>query len=68
MSMESPLNVATPLTALTVVVPDSVPLDGLLAIATVTAALLEVTTLLLESSTLTLTAGVIALPAAASLG
>ena len=53
------LNVATPLTAATVVVPLSVPLPGLLPIATVTDALLVVTVLPNASTTPTVSAGLI---------
>src|SRR6185436_1260040 len=58
-------NVATPLTADTVVVPDSVPLPGLVPIATVMLAVELVTVLLKASCTVTCTAGLIATPAVA---
>src|SRR3954469_10369918 len=57
-------NVATPLTAATVVVPDSVPPPGLVPIATVTLAVELVTVLPNVSCTATCTAGLIAAPAA----
>src|SRR5881394_3452250 len=56
-------NVATPLTAATVVVPDSVPLPGLVPMATVMLALELVTVLLNASCTVTCTAGVMEAPA-----
>src|SRR5262249_49282143 len=59
------LNVATPATALTVVVPLSVAPPGLVPIEIVTAAVLLVTTLPLASCTCTVTAGVMAVPATA---
>ena len=43
--MDKVLNVATPFTAATVLVPDSVPPPGLVPIATVMLALLDVTVL-----------------------
>src|SRR3954467_6938383 len=58
-------NVATPLTADTVVVPDSVPLPGLVPIATVMLALELVTVFPNASCTVTCTAGLIATPAVA---
>ena len=57
--MDKLLNVATPFTALTVVVPLRVPLLGLVPMATVTEAVLPVTTLPPASCTCTVTAGVI---------
>src|SRR5512133_1232260 len=61
-------NVATPFTADTVVVPESVPLPGLLPMATVMLALELVTVLLKASCTVTCTAGLIATPAVAFAG
>src|SRR3954468_4567826 len=61
-------NVATPLTAATVVVPDSVPLPGLVPIATVMLAVELVTTFPNASFTDTCTAGAIATPAVAFVG
>src|SRR5881396_1896294 len=60
--------VATPLTAATVVVPERVPLAGLVPIATVMLVVAVVTLLPWASWTATCTAGVIAAPAAAVLG
>ena len=61
-------NVATPLIAATVIVPERVPLAGLVPIATVML-LVEVVTVLPRASwTATCTAGVLAAPAAALLG
>src|SRR5436189_144145 len=60
--------VATPLTAATVVVPERVPLAGLVPIATVMLVVAVVTVLPWASWTATCTAGVIAAPAAALLG
>src|SRR5438034_548172 len=60
--------VATPLTAATVVVPERVPLAGLVPIATVMLVVAVVTVLPWASWTVTCTAGVIAAPAAALLG
>src|SRR5947209_5913581 len=60
--------VATPLTAATVVVPERVPLAGLVPIATVMLVVAVVTVLPWASWTATWTAGVIAAPAAALLG
>ena len=57
------LNVATPLTAAMVAVPLSVPLPGLVPIATVTLELLLVTRLPNASSTDTCTAGLMVTPA-----
>ena len=62
------LKVATPLTALTVLVPASVPLEGLVPIATVIEALELVTVLPPASCTATLTAGLIESAAVALLG
>src|SRR5205814_1807937 len=59
---------ATPLTAATVVVPDSVPPPGLVPMATVRLALELVTVLPNASCTVTCTAGAIAAPAAAFVG
>src|SRR6266566_3072740 len=61
-------NVATPLTAATVVVPARVPLAGLVPIASVMLVVAVVTVLPWASWTVTCTAGVIAAPAAALLG
>src|SRR3954469_25873337 len=66
--MERLEKVATPLTAATVVVPDSVPPPGLVPIATVMLAVELVTVLLKASSTATCTAGEMATPAAALVG
>src|SRR3954470_7499687 len=60
--------VATPLTAATVDVPDSVPPPGLLPMATVTLAVEVVTVLLNASCTATCTAGAIDAPAVAVVG
>src|SRR5690349_6261421 len=60
--------VATPLTAATVVVPERVPLAGLVPIAAVMLAVAVVTVLPWASCTVTRTAGVFAAPAAALLG
>src|SRR5436309_12949097 len=60
--------VATPLTAATVVVPERVPLAGLVPIASVMLVVAVVTALPCASWTATCTAGVIAAPAAALLG
>src|SRR5437867_2350466 len=60
--------VATPLTAATVVVPERVPLAGLVPMATVMLVVAVVTVLPWASWTATCTAGVIAAPAAAVLG
>src|SRR3954468_13235512 len=61
-------NVATPLDAATVSVPPSVPLPGLVPMATVMLALELVTVLLNASCTVTCTDGAIATPATALLG
>src|SRR5512132_2853119 len=61
-------NVATPLVAATVVVPDSVPPPGLVPIATVMLAAEPVTVFPNASCTVTCTAGAIATPAVALLG
>src|SRR5687767_15474347 len=66
--MERVENVATPATAATVVVPDSVPPPGLVPIATVMLAVELVTVLLKASCTVTCTAGLIATPAVAFVG
>src|SRR5439155_384203 len=60
--------VATPLTAVTVVGPERVPLAGLVPVATVMLVVAVVTVLPWASWTATCTAGVIAAPAAALLG
>src|SRR5215212_9983769 len=56
--------VATPATAATVAVPDSVPPDGLVPMAMVTLSVADVTVLPRASWMVTCTAGVIAAPAA----
>src|SRR5262249_57023447 len=61
-------NVATPLDAATVVVPDSVPPPGLAPVATVMLAVELVTVLLNASCTVTCTAGAMATPATALVG
>src|SRR4051812_48248747 len=61
-------NVATPATADTVVVPDSVPPPGLVPIAIVMLAVELVTVLLKASCTVTCTAGAIDTPAVAFVG
>src|SRR5207249_10198216 len=61
-------NVATPLTAATVVVPERVPLAGLVPIASVMLVVAVVTVLPCASWTATCTAGVFAAPATALLG
>src|SRR5512146_2911539 len=61
-------NVATPLDADTVVVPDNVPPPGLVPIATVMLALELVTVLLNASCTSTRTAGAMDTPATALVG
>src|SRR6185295_15607684 len=61
-------NVATPLTAVTVVVPDSVPPPGFVPIATVMLADELGTVFPNASCTVTCTAGVIATPAVAFVG
>src|SRR3954471_8452043 len=66
--MESVENVATPATADTVVMPDSVPPPGLAPSATVTLAVEVVTVLLNVSCTVTCTGGAIATPATALAG
>src|SRR3954464_3262343 len=66
--MERLENVATPLTADTVVVPDSVPPPGLVPIATVMLAVELVTVLLNASCTVTCTAGAMETPAVALVG
>src|SRR5437762_8373676 len=60
--------VATPLTAATVVVPERVPLAGLVPITSVMLVVAVVTVLPWASWTATCTAGVIAAPATALLG
>src|SRR6516165_10052916 len=66
--MDSALNVATPLTAVTVVVPLSVPPPALVPIASVTLELSPVTTMPPWSSTVTVTAGAMVCPAVVLLG
>src|SRR3954469_12881959 len=66
--MERVENAATPLTAATVVVPDSVPPPGLVPMATVMVAVELVTVLLNASSTATWTDGEMAAPALAFVG
>src|SRR5438477_1600793 len=61
-------NVATPLTAATVAVPDSAPPFGLKPMDTVMLAVEPVTVLLNASCTVTCTAGLIATPAVAFVG
>src|SRR3954471_21703918 len=68
LSMERLENVATPLTAATVVVPDSVPPPGLVPMATVMPAVEPVTVFPNASCTVTCTAGLTALPAVALVG
>ncbi len=63
MSIDRPEKVATPLTALTVVVPESVPPPGFVPMAMVTWSVAEVTVLPLASVMATRTAGVIVAPA-----
>src|SRR5437868_6225778 len=60
--------VATPVAAATVVVPDSVPLPGLVPMAMVMLAVELVTVLLNASCTVTCTAGAMATPATALAG
>src|SRR2546426_157627 len=59
---------ATPATAATVLVPDRIPVLGLVPIATVTFPVNSVAVLLLASSAVTCAAGVIAPPAVVLLG
>src|SRR5437763_8861686 len=66
--MERLENVATPATAATAVVPDSVPPPGLVPMATVMLAVELVTVLLKASCTVTCTDGEIDTPAVALLG
>src|SRR5439155_1305915 len=66
--MERLENVATPLTAATVAVPDSVPPPGLVPMATVMLAVELVTVLLKASCTVTCTAGAMETPAVAFVG
>src|SRR5512141_2320083 len=66
--MERLENVATPLTADTVVVPDSVPPPGFVPMATVMLAVELVMVLLNASCTATCTAGAMATPATAFVG
>src|SRR3954447_11294307 len=66
--MERLENVATPLTADTVVVPESAPPPGLVPIATVMLAVELVTVLLKASCTVTCTAGETETPAVALVG
>src|SRR5207253_1713297 len=68
LSIESPENVATPLTAATVAVPDSVPPPGFVPIATVTFPVNPVAVFPCPSWAVTWTAGVIAAPAVVLLG
>ena len=68
LSMESPLKRATPFTAFTLAVPDSVPPPALFAIARVTASRAVVMRLPLASRTSTSTAGEIAAPAVPLVG
>ncbi len=62
------LKVATPATALTLVVPASVPPPGLVAIASVTVPVNPVAVLLEPSSAVTTTAGVMVAPAVVVVG
>src|SRR5437764_676561 len=66
--MERFEKLATPLTAATLMVPDSVPPPGLAPIATVMLAVELVTVLLNASCTVTCTAGATATPAVALVG
>src|SRR6266550_4030610 len=66
--MLTPENVATPATAATVVVPDRVPLPGLVPIASVTLPVNPVAVFPWASRAVICTAGLIAAPATASLG
>src|SRR2546422_1071137 len=66
--MERALKVATPLTALTVLVPLKVPPPGFVPMATVIEAVLPVTTLPFASSTNKVTAGLIETPATVVVG
>jgi hypothetical protein len=66
--IERLLKVATPLTALTVAVPESVPTPGFVPIAIVTAAVLPLTTAPVASWICTVTAGVIDAPATVFVG
>src|SRR5437773_633282 len=66
--MLRPGNVATPATAATVLVPDKVPVLGLVPIATVTLPVNPVAVLPLASWAVTWTAGVIAAPATVFVG
>src|SRR6266850_1848837 len=66
--MLRPGNVATPATAATVLVPERIPVLGLVPIATVMFPVNPVAVLLLASSAVPCTAGVIAAPAVVLLG
>ena len=66
--IERALKVATPLTALTVLVPLRVPPPGFVPMATVIEAVLPVTTLPFASSTSKVTAGLIETPATVFVG
>ena len=68
LSMLRLANVATPFTALTGALPDSVPPDGFVPIATVILPVNEVAVFPAASYAVTLTAGMIAAPACALLG
>ena len=68
LSTDSPENVATPLAAATVVVPESVPLPGFAPSATVTVPVNPVAVFPCASCAVTWTAGVIAAPAVVLLG
>src|SRR5216117_1829830 len=68
LSIDRPVNVATPPDAAWVAVPDKAPPDGLVPIASVTLPVNPVTVLLLASSAVSCTAGVIAAPADVVLG
>src|SRR6266853_1652972 len=66
--MPSPANVATPATAVTVVVPDRVPLPGLVAMASVTLPVNPVAVFPCASRAVTCTGGVIVAPAVVLVG
>src|SRR5688572_7626954 len=66
--MDRLANVATPVTAATVLVPDSVPPPGLVLMATVMLAVELMTVLLNWSCTVTCTAGAMDTPATAFVG
>src|SRR6266480_3754546 len=68
LSIDRPVNVATPPDAAWVAVPDKAPPDGLVPMASVTLPVNPVAVLLLASRAVTCTAGVIAAPADVVLG